>query len=90
MRNKYVDLSIEEQLLRYKKENKALLISAIICTIFIIAVAIIFFAYELDRTVAIGILLCLPFSLWIGYYIPKKENSKKIEELNKDSDILSK
>ena len=76
-------LSVEEQLKKYKKQNKILLISDIICTIVIVAISIIFFVYELDKAIAIGFLLVLPFSWWIGYYIPKKENDKKIKELEK-------
>ena len=81
MKNKYSGLSTEELLKRYKKENKTLLISAIICSIVIVVISILFFVYELDTTMAIGILVFLPFSWWIGYYIPKKENDKKIKEL---------
>ena len=39
--------------------------------------------YELDNTISVGSLVLLPFSWWIGYYIPKKENDKKIKELEK-------
>ena len=77
MKNKYSGLSTEEQLKRYKKENKTLLISAIICSIVIVVISILFFVYELDKTMSIGFLVLLPFSWWIGYYIPKKENDKK-------------
>ena len=81
MKNKYSGLSTEEQLKRYKKENKTLLISAIICSIVIVVISILFFVYELDKTMSIGFLVLLPFSWWIGYYIPKKENDKKIKKL---------
>ena len=33
MKDKYIELSTEEQLKQYKKENKKLLVSAIICSI---------------------------------------------------------
>ena len=83
MKDKYSGLSTEEQLKRYKKENKTLLVSAIICSIVIVVISILFFVYELDYTVSVGFLVSLPFSWWIGYYIPKKENDKKIKELEK-------
>lgn len=83
MKNKYSGLPIEEQLKKYKKENKILLISAIVCTIVIIVISIVFFVYKLDKAIAIGFLILLPFSWWIGYYIPKKENDKKIKVLEK-------
>lgn len=83
MKDKYNGLSTEEQLKRYKKENKTLLISSIICSIVIVFISILFFVYELDKTISIGFLVLLPFSWWIGYYIPKKENDKKIKKLEK-------
>ncbi len=83
MKNKYNGLPVEEQLKKYKKENKALKISATVCTIVIVFISILFFVYELDKAIAIGFLALLPFSWWIGYYIPKKENDKKIKELEK-------
>ena len=83
MKNKYSGLSTEEQLNRYKKENKTLLVSAIICSIVIVFISILFFVYELDNAISIGFLLLLPFSWWIGYYIPKKENDRKIKELER-------
>lgn len=83
MKDKYIELSTEEQLKQYKKENKKLLVSAIICSIVNIVISILFFVYKLDNTISIGILSLLPFSWWIGYYIPKKENDEKIKELEK-------
>ena len=83
MKDKYSGLSTEEQLKRYKKENKTLLVSAIICSIVIVVISILFFVYELDNTISVGLLVLLPYSWWIGYYIPKKENDKKIKELEK-------
>ena len=83
MKDKYSGLSTEEQLKRYKKENKTLLVSDIICSIVIVVISILFFVYELDNTISVGLLVLLPFSWWIGYYIPKKENDKKIKELEK-------
>ena len=44
--------------------------------------------YELDKTISIGFLVLLPFSWWIGYYIPKKENNKKIKKLEKNKIIM--
>ena len=73
MKDKYSGLSPEEQLKRYKKENKTLLVSGIICSIVIVVISILFFVYELDNTISVGFLVLLPFSWWIGYYIPKKE-----------------
>lgn len=81
MKDKYSGLSTEEKVKRYKKENKTLLISGIICSIIIVSISILFFVFELDKTISIGFILFLPFSWWIGYYIPKKENDKKIKEL---------
>ena len=81
MKNKYSGLPVEDQIKKLKKENKTLLVSAIICTIVVVTISIIFFIFELDLTVAIGILFMLPFSWWIGYFIPKDENNKKIKEL---------
>lgn len=81
MKDKYRGLSTEEKLRRYKKENKILLVSAIFCSIVIVVISILFFVYELDSAISIGFLVLLPFSWWIGYYIPKKENDKKIKEL---------
>ena len=66
MKNKYSELPVEEQLRKRKKENRTLFISAIICTIVIVAVSIVFFVYELDKAIAIGFLALLPFSWWIG------------------------
>ena len=83
MKDKYSGLSTEEQLKRYKKENKTLLVGGIICSIVLVVISILFFVYELDNTIAVGFLVFLPFSWWIGYYIPKKENDKKIKELEK-------
>ena len=83
MKNKYSGLSIEEQIKRYKKENKTLLGSAIICSVVIVVISILFFVYELDNAMSIGFLVLLPFSWWIGYCIPKKENDKKIKDLEK-------
>lgn len=83
MKNKYSGLSTEEQIKRYKKENKTLLVCAIICSIVVVTISILFFVYDIDRTLAIGLLVVLPFSWWIGYYIPKEENDKKIKELEK-------
>lgn len=83
MKDKYSGLPVEEHLKKYQQENKTLLISAIICTIIIVAISTIFFMLELDKSIAIGFLFLLPFSWWIGYYIPKKENDKKIKELAK-------
>ena len=83
MKDKYSGLSPEEQLKRYKKENKTLLVSGIICSIVIVVISILFFVYELDNTMSVGFLVLLPFSWWLGYYIPKKENDKKIKELEK-------
>ena len=83
MKNKYSGLSTEEQLKRYKKENKTLLASAIICSIVIVFISILFFVYELDNAISVGFLVLLPFSWWIGYYIPKKENDKKIKKIEK-------
>lgn len=81
MKDKYSGLSTEEKVKMYKKENKTLLISGIICSIIIVSISILFFVFELDKTISIGFILFLPFSWWIGYYIPKKENDKKIKEL---------
>ena len=78
MKDKYSGLSTEEQLKRYKKENKTILVSAIICSIVIVVISILFF-----NTISVGLLVLLPYSWWIGYYIPKKENDKKIKELEK-------
>ena len=78
MKDKYSGLSTEEQLKQYKKENKTLLVSAIICSILIVVISILFF-----NTISVGLLVLLPYSWWIGYYIPKKENDKKIKELEK-------
>ena len=79
MKDKYSGLSNEERLKRYKKEN----ISAIICSFVIVVISILFFVYELDNIISIGFLVLLPFSSWIGYYIPKKENDQKLKELEK-------
>lgn len=65
MKNKYSGLSTEEQIKRYKKENKTLLVCAIICSIVVVTISILFFVYDLDRTLAIGLLIVLPFSWWI-------------------------
>ena len=81
MKDKYSGVSTEEKVKMYKKENKTLLISGIICSIIIVSISILFFVFELDKTISIGFILFLPFSWWIGYYIPKKENDKKIKEL---------
>ena len=89
MKDKYSGLSTEEQLKRYKKENKTLLVSAIICSIVIVVISILFFVYELDSAISIGFLVLLPFSWWIGYYIPKKENDKKIKELEEKYNIAN-
>ena len=78
MKDKYSGLSTEEQFKQYKKENKTLLVSAIICSIVIVVISILFF-----NTISVGLLVLLPYSWWIGYYIPKKENDKKIKELEK-------
>ena len=51
MKDKYSGLSNEERLKRYKKENLTLLISAIICSVVIIVISILFFVYELDKTI---------------------------------------
>jgi uncharacterized membrane protein len=83
MNDKYSRLSSEEKIKKYKKENKTLLTCGIICSIVIVVISILFFVYELDKTISIGCLVLLPFSWWIGYYIPKKENDKKIKELEK-------
>lgn len=83
MKDKYSGLSNEERLKRYKKENITLLISAIICSFVIVVISISFFVYELDSTISIDFLVLLPFSWWIRYYISKKENDKKIKELEK-------
>ncbi len=83
MKDKYSGLTIEEQLKKYKNKNKILLISSIICTIIIVTISIIFFVFELDKVIAIVALTLLPFSWLIGYFIPKKENDKKIKELEK-------
>ena len=77
MKDKYSGLSNEERLKRYKKENLTLLISAIICSVVIIVISILFFVYELDKTISIGFLLLLPFFWCIGYYILNIENDKK-------------
>ena len=66
-----------------EEENKTLLVSGIICSIVIVVISILFFVYELDNTMSVGFLVLLPFSWWLGYYIPKKENDKKIKELEK-------
>ena len=55
----------------------------IFISILIVVISILFFFYELDNTISVGFLVLLPFSWWIGYYIPKKENDKKIKELEK-------
>lgn len=55
----------------------------IFISIVIVVISILFFVYELDNTISVGFLVLLPFSWWIGYYIPKKENDKKIKELEK-------
>ena len=89
MKNKYSELPIEEQIKKYKKENKTLLVSGIICSIVSVVFSILFFIYELDYVMAIGFVVFLPFSWWIGYYVPKKENDKKIEELEKKQGELS-
>ena len=83
MKDKYSGLSTEEKVKRYKKENTMLLISSVICSIIIISISILFFVFELDKAISIGFIILLPFSWWIGYYIPKKENDKKIKELEK-------
>ena len=62
MKDKYSGLSNEERIKRYKKENKTLLISAITCSIVTVVISILFFVYELDKTLSIGFLVCLPFS----------------------------
>ena len=62
MKNKYSGLSTEEQIKRYKKENKTLLVCAIICSIVVVTISILFFVYDLDRSLAIGLLVVLPFS----------------------------
>lgn len=85
MKNKYSELPVGEELRKYKKENKTLLISAVICTIAVVAISIVFFVCKLDKVVAMGFLALLPFSWWIGYYIPKKENEKEINKLEKHS-----
>ena len=87
MKNKYDGLPAKEQLTKYKKANKILLVSAIACTVIIVAISVMFFLYNLDKSLAIGFLLMLPFSWWIGYYLPKKENNKKIKELEKNQGI---
>ena len=61
MKDKYSGLSTEEQLKRYRKENKTLLVSAIICSIVIVVISILFFVYELDNTISVGFLVLLPF-----------------------------
>ncbi|MBE5764157.1 MAG: hypothetical protein E7339_00955 [Clostridiales bacterium] len=83
MKDKYSRLSSKEKIKKYKKENKTLLICGIICSIIIIFISILFFILELDKVISIGFIMLLPFSWWIGYYIPKKENDKKIKELEK-------
>ena len=55
----------------------------IFISIVIVVISILFFVYELDKAISVGFLVLLPFSWWIGYYIPKKENDKKIKELEK-------
>ena len=87
MKNKYDGLPTKEQLTKYRKANKILLVSAITCTVIIVAISVMFFVYNLDKSLAIGFLLMLPFSWWIGYYLPKKENNKKIKELEKNQGI---
>ena len=44
----------------HKKENKILLVSAIICSIVIVVISILFFVYELDSAISIGFLVLLP------------------------------
>jgi len=83
MKDKYSRLSSKEKIKKYKKENKTLLICGIICSIIIIFISILFFILELDKVISIGFIMLLPFSWWIGYYIPKKENDKKIKELER-------
>jgi uncharacterized membrane protein len=83
MNDKYSRLSSEEKIKKYKKENKTLLTCGIICSIIIIFISILFFILELDKVISIAFIMLLPFSWWIGYYIPKKENDKKIKELEK-------
>lgn len=81
MKDKYGGLSVEEQIKKYERENKTLLIVAIICTIVIVAISVLFIVFELDKAISVGFLFLLPFSWWIGYFIPRKENIKKIKEL---------
>lgn len=81
MKDKYSGLSVEEQIKKYERENKTLLIVAIICTIVIVAISVLFIVFELDKATSVGFLFLLPFSWWIGYFIPRKENIKKIKEL---------
>ena len=77
MKDKYIDLSTEEQLKRYKKENKILLVSAIICSIVNIVISILFFVYKLDNTISIGILSLLPFFSGLDIILRKKKMMKK-------------
>ena len=83
MKNKYENLSDDEKIKKYKNENKILLISGIICSVVIIFISILFFIFDLDKKIAISFILMLPFSWYIGYYIPKKENDRKINDLEK-------
>lgn len=77
MKDKYIGLSTEEQLKRYKKENKILLVSAIICSIVNIVISILFFVYKLDNTISIGILSLLPFFGGLDIIFLKKKMMKK-------------
>ena len=80
MKNKYEHLPIEEQIKKYRKENKITLIFGIVWNIIVLLVAILV-VYDLDKLAAISCIATIPMSLGIGYYIPKKANDEKIQEL---------
>ena len=61
MKDKYSGLSVEEQIKKYERENKTLLIVAIICTIVIVAISVLFIVFELDKAISVGFCSCYLF-----------------------------
>ncbi len=83
MRNKrdYSNLTVEEQIKKLKNRINVLKIFGLVWSIFIIVSSILLWTLASEWQLAIGFLIMLPLSIFLGGYLQIKECKQKIERI---------
>lgn len=77
------NLTAEEKLKKLKLDNKIRFVMMCFFLPAIIGLGVFLIILKEPMELGIGFLLCVPFSLILGYILPVRYNNKKIKELER-------